>query len=96
MKYITLVASEMVDGNKVELGRCEKFPIAEKLEDILDMGNQDNGWNDDEIVACFNSGAKVKRQAQLRAVTDPKAPSSIFKKLSVEKQNELLRKEGLL
>lgn len=96
MKFITLIASEMVDGNKVELGRVEKFPIAETTEDILDMGNQDNGWNDAEIVACFNYGSKVKKQAQLRSGADPKAPSTIFKKLSAEKQNELLKGAGLL
>lgn len=99
MKYITLVASEIVDGQKVELGRQEHFPVAETLADIEDMGNQDNGWNDDEIVACFNSGAKVKRQAQLRQGSDPKSPMAIFKKAGHDKQNKLLelaKEQGLL
>jgi hypothetical protein len=99
MKYITLTASEMVDGNKVELGRQEHFPVAEKVEDILDMGNQDNGWNEDEVVACFNYGSKVKRQSQLRTATDPKAPSTVFKKASRESQDAIIKlaiEKGLL
>jgi hypothetical protein len=99
MKYITLTASEMVDGNKVELGRQENFPVAETIKDVEDMENEGNGWNTDEIVACFNYGSKVKRQAQLRTATDPKAPSTVFKKAGREKQDAILalaREKGLL
>jgi hypothetical protein len=96
MKYITLVASEMVDGGKVELGRIEKFPVPQTVDEVVGMADLDDGCNDDEIVSCFNYGWKVKSQAKLRSGADPKSPASIFKKLSKERQDEILKKEGLL
>lgn len=98
MKFITLIASETVNGSKVEVGKQDNFPIAETIQDILAMENEDHGWNSEEIVACFNYGSRVKRQTQLRA--DAKTPPStnvkLFKNLSAEKQEEILREHGLL
>jgi len=96
MKFITLVASEVVDGKKKEIGKQDKFPIAESIADVLAMTEQDNGWNEEEIVACFNYGSRVKRQTQLRA--DSEAPSNVkvFKNLSPAKQEEILREHGLI
>ncbi len=96
MKFITLVASEMVDGSKVELGRIEKFPIPETVDEVVGMADLDDGCNDMEIVSAFNYGWKVKTQAKLRTGINPKAPTTIFKKLSPEKRNELLKGAGLL
>ncbi len=100
MKRITLVASEMVDGKKVELGRDENFPECESLDDIITLQESIDGnpaeMTEPQIVGAFNGGNKVRRQASLRSASDPKSPTSIFKKLSVEKQNEMLRKMGLL
>jgi len=96
MKYITLIASETRDGKKVEIGKQEQFPIAVDIADVIDMVNQDNGWNNDEIVACFNYGSRVKRQTQLRALAEAPTNVKIFKGLSEAKQNEILRKHGLL
>lgn len=99
MKFITLTASEVVDGSKVELGRQEQFPVAETLDDVIAMSDQDNGWNEAEIVACFNYGSKVKRQSQLRSGADTKAPSTVFKKAPKDKQEAILalaREKGLL
>lgn len=99
MKYITLTASEMVDGKKIQLGSQENFPIAETMEDLLEMETLDCGCNQAEVVACFNAGWKVKSQVKLRAVADPTKPTSVFKKISEAKQNEILelaRKQGLL
>jgi len=96
MKYITLIASETRDGKKVEIGKQEQFPIAVDIADVIDMVNQDNGWNNDEIVACFNYGSRVKRQTQLRALAEAPTNVKIFKGLSEAKQNELLREHGLL
>ena len=96
MKYITLIAGETRDGKKVEIGKQEQFPIAVDIADVIDMVNQDNGWNNDEIVACFNYGSRVKRQTQLRALAEAPTNVKIFKGLSEAKQNELLREHGLL
>ena len=96
MKYITLIASETRDGKKVEIGKQEQFPIAVDIADVIDMVNQDNGWNNDEIVACFNYGSRVKRQTQLRALAEAPTNVKIFKGLSEAKQNEILREHGLL
>ena len=96
MKYITLIASETRDGKKVEIGKQDLFPIAETMDDITNISNEDNGWNVEEIVACFNYGSRVKRQTQLRALAEAPTNVKIFKGLSEAKQNELLRKHGLL
>jgi hypothetical protein len=96
MKFITLVASEVVDGKKKEIAKQDKFPIAESIADVLAMESEDLGWNAEEIVACFNYGSRVKRQTQLRA--DSEAPSNVkvFKNLSAAKQEEILREHGLI
>lgn len=96
MKLIKLVASETVNGKKVEVASQENFPIAETIADVLDMVNQDNGWNEDEIVACFNYGSRVKRQTQLRAQSETPSNLQLFKGLSLDKQNEILKAHGLL
>jgi len=96
MKYITLIASETRDGKKVEIGKQENFPIAESMADVTAMTDEDNGWNPEEIVACFNYGSRVKRQTQLRALAEAPTNVKIFKGLSEAKQNELLREHGLL
>lgn len=87
MKYITLIAK---DKNDVELGRQVNFPIAENLDDILAMENEDNGWNAEEIVSCFNAGSRVKRQQSLRGPKEESDFVKAFKKLSPEKQAEML------
>ena len=96
MKYITLIASETRDGKKVEIGKQENFPIAESMADVTAMTDEDNGWNPEEIIACFNYGSRVKRQTQLRALAEAPTNVKIFKGLSEAKQNELLREHGLL
>ena len=98
MKFITLVASEVVDGNKVELGRREKFPVPESLEEIITM-TEDKTLTEEKLVSCFNYGWKVKTQAELRSGADPKAPSTIFKKAGAANQEKILemaREAGLL
>ena len=96
MKYITLEAGETKDGKKVTVAKQEKFPIAETLEDVLAMENEDNGWNKDEIVAAFNYGSRVKRQTQLRAQTEAPSNVKLFKNLSAAKQEEILKAHGLI
>lgn len=97
MKYITLTASETNGSkSKVEIGKQELFPIAETLADVLAMENEDNGWNADEIVACFNYGSRVKRQTQLRAKAQEPSNVKLFKSLSKDAQEEILREHGLL
>lgn len=99
MKFITLTASEVIDGVKVELGKIEKFPVAETFADIQAMEDLDNGCNEEEAVSAFNSGWKVKSQAKIRSGSDPKAPSTVFKKASREKQDAILKlakEQGLL
>ena len=96
MQYITLTASEVVDGKKKEIAKQDKFPIADSLDDVLGMVNEDNGWNEEEIVACFNYGSRVKRQSQLRAESETPTNLKVFKSLSAEKQAELLKSHGLI
>ena len=96
MKYVTLIASETKDGKKVEIGKQELFPIAETMDDVSAMTAEDNGWNDDEIIACFNYGSRVKRQTQLRALAEAPTNVKLFKNLSSAKQEEILRAHGLL
>ena len=96
MKYITLTAQEISDGKKIEVGKQEKFPIAETIADVCAMVNEDNGWNEDEIVAAFNYGSRVKRQTQLRALAEAPSNVKLFKNLSSAKQEEILREHGLL
>ena len=96
MKYVTLIASETKDGKKVEIGKQELFPIAETMDDVRAMTAEDNGWNDDEIIACFNYGSRVKRQTQLRALAEAPTNVKLFKNLSSAKQEEILRAHGLL
>ena len=96
MKYITLEASEVKDGKKVTIGKQDKFPIAETITDVLEMENEDNGWNADEIVAAFNYGSRVKRQTQLRSQAEAPSNVKLFKNLSSAKQEEILRQHGLL
>lgn len=100
MKRITLIACEMVDGNKLELGRDENFPVCESLEDIITLQEGDKSeMTEAQIVGAFNSGNKVRKQASLRnpgKKTDT-VPVATFKKLTPEQQNELLAKlAGLL
>ena len=96
MKYVTLEAGETKDGKKVVIAKQELFPIAESLDDILAMPDEDHGWNAEETVAAFNYGSRVKRQTQLR--TQAEAPSLVktFKALSQSKQEEILKAHGLL
>lgn len=96
MKYVTLVASETKDGKKVEIARQANFPIAETFDDVLAMSDEDNGWNEAEIVACFNYGSRVRRQTQLRAQSETPNNVKTFKALSPEKQEEILRAHGLI
>lgn len=96
MKLITLVAQEVVDGKKKEIAKQDNFPIAETIADVLAMPDQDNGWNEEEIVACFNYGSRVKRQTQLRAQSLTPTNVKVFKGLSAAKQEEILRAHGLL
>ena len=96
MKYITLVAQENVGGKKTEVGKQELFPIAENVGDVLNMVNETNGWNEEEIVACFNYGSRVKRQTQLRSKSEEPALVKLFKGMSAVEQEALLRKHGLI
>lgn len=96
MKYITLVASEVVNGKKTETGKQDNFPIAESIADVLAMENEDLGWNAEEIVACFNYGSRVKRQTQLRAKTEVTANVKLFKNLSIAEQEAILKAHGLM
>lgn len=96
MKYVTLTASETVNGKKVEIAKQDNFPIAETIADVLDMVNQDNGWNEEETIACFNYGSRVKRQTQLRAQSEAPSNIKLFKGLSTAKQEEILKAHGLL
>ena len=96
MQYITLIASEVIDGKKKEVGKQENFPIAETIADVLAMENEDNGWNTDEIVACFNYGSRVKRQTQLRTQSETPSNVKLFKGLSPARQEEILKQHGLL
>lgn len=96
MKYVTLEAGETKDGKKVIVAKQEMFPIAETIADILDMVNRDNGWNEEEIVAAFNYGSRVKRQTQLRAQNEGPSTLKTFKALSQAKQEEILRAHGLI
>lgn len=96
MKLIKLVASETKDGKKVEIASQENFPIAESLADVIAMDAQDNGWNLDEIVACFNYGSRVKRQTQLRAQSEAPTNVKLFKNLSSAQQEAILKQHGLI
>ena len=99
MERITLTASEVIDGKRVELGRQENFPVPETVDEVIGMSDLDDGCSDAEIVSCFVYGWKVLRQRQLRAGADPKKPVTIFKKINQAKQDEILemaRKAGLL
>ena len=96
MKYITLEAGETKDGKHVVVAKQEKFPIAESINDIVEMENLDNGWNVEEIVAAFNYGSRVKRQTQLRAQNEAPTNVKVFKNLSAAKQEEILKAHGLL
>ena len=99
MKFITLTASEVIDGNKVELGKIENFPVPETVDEVIGMSNRDDGCSDEEIVSAFNYGWKVKSQAKIRTGADPKSPVAQFKKISGDKQAKLLelaREQGLL
>ena len=96
MKYITLEAGETKDGKKVVVAKQEKFPIAETMTDVANMVNEDNGWNEEEIVAAFNYGSRVKRQTQLRAQTETPSNVKLFKNLSAAKQEEILKAHGLI
>ena len=96
MKYITLEAGETKDGKKVVVASQTNFPIAETIEDVLAMENEDNGWDKDEIVAAFNYGSRVKRQTQLRAQTETPSNVKLFKNLSAAKQEEILKQHGLI
>ena len=96
MKYVKLTASETVDGKKKEIAAQDHFPIAETIADVLAMNAEDNGWNDEEIIACFNYGSRVKRQTQLRAQSEAPTNLKLFKGLSQAKQEEILKAHGLL
>lgn len=96
MKYITLEAGETKDGKKVVVAKQDNFPIAESMADIANMVNEDNGWNEEEIVAAFNYGSRVKRQTQLRAQTETPSNVKVFKNLSAAKQEEILKQHGLI
>ena len=96
MKYITLEAGETKDGKKVTVAKQDNFPIAESMADVANMVNEDNGWNEEEIVAAFNYGSRVKRQTQLRAQTETPSNVKLFKNLSAAKQEEILRQHGLI
>ena len=96
MKYVTLEAGETRDGKKVVIATQDRFPIAESIDDIIEMANEDHGWNNEEIVACFNYGSRVKRQTQLRAQNDTPSTLKTFKALSQAKQEEILRAHGLI
>ena len=99
MKEITLTASEMVDGKKVLLGSRQKFPIPESLEEMIIMTEAPAVLSEEELVSCFNYGWKVKSQAKLRSGADPKAPSTVFKKVTRNVQEEILqlaRDKGLI
>ena len=96
MKYITLEAGETKDGKKVTVASQEHFPIAESMTDINAMLDEDHGWNEEEIVAAFNYGSRVKRQTQLRASVEAPTNVKLFKGLSEAKQSEILRQHGLL
>ncbi len=96
MQYITLIAQEVVDGKKKAIGKQEKFPIAETIADLTAMVDEDNGWNEDEIVAAFNYGSRVKRQTQLRAQSEAPSTVKVFKNLSAADQERILREHGLI
>ena len=96
MKYVTLEAGETKDNKKVVIAKQENLPIAESLADIAAFENEDHGWNNDEIVACFNYGSRVKRQTQLRAQSEAPSTVKTFKALSTAKQEEILRAHGLI
>jgi hypothetical protein len=96
MKYITLVAQEVVDGKKKEIAKQDRFPIAETMADVSAMVDEDNGWNEDEIVACFNYGSRVKRQTQLRAQSEAPSTVKVFKALSASDQERILKEHGLI
>ena len=96
MEYVKLTASEMVSGKKVTIASQEKFPIATTMADITAMINEDNGWNESEIVACFNYGSRVKRQTQLRAQSETPTNLKLFKALSASDQEKILKEHGLI
>ena len=96
MKYIKLEAGETKEGKKVVVASQENFPIAETIADVLAMTNEDNGWNEEEIVAAFNYGSRVKRQTQLRSNAEAPTNVKVFKNLSAEKQEEILRAHRLI
>jgi len=96
MKYVTLIASETVNGVKVELAKQERFPIAETIQDIIAMVDEDNGWNLEETISAFNAGSRVKRQTQLRTGAEAPTNVKLFKGLSQSKQEEILRQHGLI
>jgi hypothetical protein len=96
MKYITLTAGETVNGSKTVVGSQERFPIAETLKDVLAFVDEDNGWNEEEIVAAFNYGSRVKRQTQLRTQSQAPTNVKVFKGLSAAKQEEILKQHGLI
>jgi hypothetical protein len=99
MKRENLKVEEVVDGKRVFLGTVENVPIAETLEDVLAMEDLDDGCDASEIVTCFNYGWKVKKRAQFKSASDPKAPTTIFKRLGKSNQEQLLelaREKGLI
>lgn len=99
MKFITLTASEVVDGVKAELGKIENFPVPETKDEVMSMSARDDGCSDAEIVSAFNYGWKVRSQAKLRSGADPKNPVALFKKADSNRQAkilELAKREGLL
>jgi hypothetical protein len=87
MKYIRLEAKNAAGQL---LGVDEHFPIAETIEDVLEMENLDNGWNASEIVACFNYGSRVKRQVQLRGGSTMTEEDKAFRALSPEQKKAAL------
>jgi len=96
MEYITLVAQEVVDGKKKEIAKQEHFPIAQTFADLAAMENEDNGWSTAEIVACFNYGSRVKRQTQLRAQSETPSNVKLFKNLTSDQQEAILKAHGLI
>lgn len=100
MKRIVLVAHELVDGKKVELGRDEDFPVCESVGDIMDLcDGASPEMTEAQVIGAFNSGNKVRRQASLRspAKKQPDSPAVIaFKKASPDEQTAMLASGGKL
>ena len=76
MEYVTLEAGETRDGKKVVIATQDRFPIAENIDDIIEMANEDHGWNTDEIVAAYQSDQRS---------------TAISKKLELERQADASR-----